>query len=81
MKLGQSRLRASLSQLRKPCRPAQTGATARTNCGTQKDCGPEDDGAAAIELAIDNDVQRSLDRSFESGQPPKKKTSGGSDEL
>jgi len=38
------------SQLRKPCRPAETGATARTNCGTQKDRGSEDGGAAAIEL-------------------------------
>jgi hypothetical protein len=28
-----------------------------------------------------NDVQRSLDRSFESGQRPKKPTSSGSDEL
>src|SRR6202047_5576985 len=30
------------SQLRKPCRPAETGATARTNCGTQKDYRTDD---------------------------------------
>ena len=70
----------------------ETGATARANCGTQKDRGPEDGGAAAIEIDSNRDKNRiavieittssaRLTALSKAVQRPKKPTSGGSDQF